>query len=147
MVSDGQAFSAELEAFLLVRIESYEELETLLLLRREPQASWSPDAVGARLNVDRERALETLVHLADARLLRVRHSAPDHPYCYDPADPADDRIVEQLEQAMKNRRLDLIKLMNANAMTRMRTRAIRAFADAFLIPKRDDDDKQDNGGG
>jgi len=136
-VSGGQPFSTELESFLLARIETYEELETLLLLRREPQSSWSPDAVGARLNIDRERALETLMRLAGAGLLRAVHSAPDKPYCYDPVDAAIDRVVEQLDVAMGSRQLDLIKLMNANAMTRMRTRAIRAFADAFVLQDRE----------
>jgi len=146
-VSGGQPFTPELESFLLARIETYEELEALLLLRREPHDSWSADALGARLNIDRERALETLLRLADAGLLRAVHSAPDKPYCYDPADAGIDRIVEQLDSAMRERRLDLIKLMNANAMMRMRTRAIRAFADAFVIPAPDNKKKGEGGEG
>ena len=47
--------------------------------------------------------------------------------------------IERLARAYKDQPMPVIKLMSANAIERVRTAALRTFADAFLIRK----DKKD----
>jgi hypothetical protein len=51
---------ADVRRFLLAVIESVPHLEALLLLRADPLASWSPDAMAARLYIDESSASRLL---------------------------------------------------------------------------------------
>jgi hypothetical protein len=120
-------------ARLLERIESYEELEILLLLHEFSQQEWTPNATAERLGIsvgDAQVALESLCAL---QLVAVTPIGSVRSFHYLSGRPVMDDTVQRLARAYDEQRLAIVKLMNANAIQRLRTGAIRMFADAFLI--------------
>ena len=124
----------ELGAFLRDHIDSYEALDVLLLLRRE-RTAWTAEALCARLRTRApliDDALATLVraHLVSAA---VEHMEPS--YSYADTNLARDAIVGALECAYREEPIEIMRLMSTNAIERLRTSAIRGFADAFIVRK------------
>lgn len=114
-------------------IESFEQLEIVLLLQRKRGQNVTPDEVANELNLSpdtADAALEELCRVGLAELLieggarryRCRQGAANL-----------DAILHALAEAYEEQRLDVIKLMNKNAIERVRTSAMRAFADAFFV--------------
>lgn len=150
MVSDEPAsekrLPAEVRALLRERIESYEELETLLALERRRGAGQTPGELCAAIAVNAaliQRALRAL----ESRSLVERRSAgrtppaagsapqPGQRYFYSPASAELDNAVRALAKAYTEQPIPIIKLMSENAIQRLRTGAARAFADAFILRK------------
>lgn len=123
-----------LTGFLLERIASYEELELLLLLRKESQGLHSVAELASALDLSEETALSSLERLA-ARGMCQRGGAA-RPFRYAPATPEIARRVDELARAYEGARLSVIRIMNENAVKRMRAAAIRSFADAFRLRKK-----------
>ncbi len=145
MVSDEPAERERLPedvlALLRERIESYEELETLLALERLRGADKTAEELGAAVHVGAaliEHALRSLEARAliergtpaagSARELELR-------YLYAPATPELDGAVRALARLYVEQPLSIIKVMSENAIQRVRTGAARAFADAFILRK------------
>lgn len=119
-------------------IASYEELEALLALMGTPQRSWTAEQVAAALNVPEDVASKALGDLATTGLLARAEGAPAA-FKYAPRTPAFARAAEALDQECRTNRIAVMKLMNANALERVRGGAVRAFADAFVIGRRKGD--------
>jgi hypothetical protein len=121
------------QAFLLEHIESYEQLEILLLLRLEATEIWSEARISARLGLSATLTADALSALLAHGLVR-RQGEP--PRCvFAPRSEALDQVVTELARSYASQRLEILKLMSANAIKRMRTDALRAFADAFVLRK------------
>jgi len=120
----------EVRAFLLAYVHSYEQLETLILLHQHPERDWSAAEVGAELKISTVSAAEALQFLS-ANLLLERVGLPPLSYKLSGEDVR--RIMRSLAYLYNANRLLVMQLMNANAIERVRTSALRAFADAFLI--------------
>ena len=63
----------------------------------------------------------------DQNLLRL--------YTYADEDSARDAIIGSLERLYRDEPIQIMQLMSANAIERLRTSTIRAFADAFVVRK------------
>ena len=146
MVSDAPAerevLTDDVRALLRERIESYEELETLLALERLRGAGKTADELSAAAHVGApliERALRSL----EARALIERGASPaagsarelEPRYFYAPASPELDGAVRALAKLYAEQPIAIIKLMSENAIQRVRTGAARAFADALILRK------------
>ncbi|HET9298470.1 MAG TPA: hypothetical protein VFO11_00905 [Candidatus Polarisedimenticolaceae bacterium] len=124
------------QAFLNEHVEEYEDLEVLLLLFRHPERSWSAAEVAEHLRVSSDAVTDALAHMRSHALAesvpgpipRFRYAASQGGTC-----------VEELSAAYEHDRLRIIRRMNANALERLRTSAIRAFAEAFRLRKGRDD--------
>jgi len=134
MISPG------IQRLLSTSVANHEALQTLLLMRREPERSWRADEVATALNLGSDLARSTLQALVDGQLLRVDTSAAATAYRYAPGSSVDAAVVDELRQAWLAQPLEIIRFMNANAIARTRTEAIRAFADAFILPRGRRDD-------
>lgn len=132
--------SAELEAFLRHEILSYEQLQTLLLLRSRPDESFSPQSVAEVLHVPEEAAAEVLEHLCSHKLLEVQFGTGSLLFSYRPGSAALVRVVDELAESYDFNRLTVINLMNANAFERVRTQALNTFANAFILGRKKDKD-------
>jgi hypothetical protein len=121
------------KALLRDHIESFEQLEILLLLHRRGGDTWVADAITDELKVDSDSVSEALGHLCRGHLVTVRGEGRGRIFQYGPEDPAMDAAVRDLAQAYAENRLDVMNLMNANALERVRTSALRAFANSFLL--------------
>lgn len=129
---------ADVRALLHEHIESYEQLETLLLLRRERHGQWTARAVAERLRVQEELIDTGLAGLEASGLVQPDGAAPPR-VAYRPASPRLETAVDRLEREYAQRPILIIQLMSANAIERLRTAALHTFADAFVLKKKDKD--------
>ncbi len=123
---------ADVRALLEEHIETYEQLETLLLLRAHPGEWWTPESVGARLGISVGAAARALDEIYGSAFLTSQAVEDGRRFMYGPA-PVAAASIDRLKVAYDERRIEIMKIMNESAIARLRTAAIRAFADAFLL--------------
>jgi predicted ArsR family transcriptional regulator len=123
-------------ALIHEHIESYEHLETLLLLRRERHGQWTSESLAARLHVRPELIEAALASLKASGLVEATGAAPAR-FAYRAASPGLDEAVGRLEREYAERPILVIQLMSANSIERLRTAALHTFADAFVLNKKD----------
>lgn len=119
-------------AFLRDSIDSFESLEILLLLRRERTAC-TAEELGRRLGTRVPLIDDALASLVRTGLVNADRNVLT--YAYADEDAARDAIVSSLERVYRDEPIRIMQLMSANAIERLRTRTIRAFADAFVVRK------------
>lgn len=125
--------SAEIVALLRERIEDYEQLEILRLMWSDRDVWWSAAQVAARLPLDEERIEAACRKLEKSQLSRSRVVADQLSFTFAPATAHIGLLVDQLFQAYREYPIEVVKHMSANAIDRVRTAALQAFADAFVI--------------
>jgi hypothetical protein len=103
--------SQEVKSLLRERIASREQLEILLLVRREPLQSWTPKDVGLRLNMTPAQAGRALEHLCRGSLVDVRVGQRELRFRYSPATPDLERAVTELERVYGERPLDVRRML------------------------------------
>jgi predicted ArsR family transcriptional regulator len=123
----------DVRRMLLADIESYEDLEALLLLARTPERTWSAEDVAAELKIRAEIA-ETALERLQARALVAKAKGR-----YGPVAEEERGTIGRLAQCYDEKRLEVMRQMSANSIERLRNNAIRAFSDAFLLGRRDPD--------
>jgi DNA-binding Lrp family transcriptional regulator len=135
----SEEIAHDIRAFMLAYVSSYEQLELLLLLRREAPAAWPLARVAEALAIPHASAAVSLEELARRGLLRGEGCRGDAAYCFDPADASTTDLVARLARAYDERRVAVIDLMSTNAIDRIRKSALRTFAEAFRVrgPKKD----------
>jgi predicted ArsR family transcriptional regulator len=131
---------ADVERLLLNDLESYEQLETLLLLVAEPGQSRGADDVSRKLGITEEAAREALDRLREHGLVALGAAAGRPLYRYETPSPDRDRAVRSLARVYEEKPSAVAKRMTANAIERVRTAALRTFSEAFLVKKRTKDD-------
>jgi len=127
----------EVYALLRDHIRSYESLEVLLLLRRE-RTMWTAEALCAHLKARAPLIDSALATLVRAGLVNATDQTLQALYTYAGDDPARDAIVGSLDRLYRDERIEIVQLMSANAIERLRTSTIRALADAFILKKDND---------
>jgi predicted transcriptional regulator len=119
-------------------IEGYEHLEALVVMRREQQRMWTAEAIASALNVSDASADKALEDLARAGLLQRAANEPGPAYSFRPAAHLA-QTAERLMTQYDENRIAIVQLMNANAIARVRGRAVQAFADAFVLGRKKSD--------
>lgn len=127
-----------LQDFVRAAIESYEHLATLLLLHRERNRDWSEDELNSALGIPAPLIRAALLGLCERHLVASTHGESPLRYRYATAS-ASDALVERLEIEYRQNPARLMRLLSACAIERVRTSAIRAFADSFVLRKKDPD--------
>jgi hypothetical protein len=122
-----------IRAFLRDYIDSFESLEILLLLRRERTAC-TAEELCRRLKTRAPMIDDALASLVRARLINTDQNVLTL-YKYADEDSARDAIVASLESVYRDEPIQIMQLMSTNAIERLRTSTIRAFADAFVVRK------------
>jgi hypothetical protein len=125
-----------LKTFLRERIQSYDQLEVLLFCRQSQPGAVTAQATAERLKMSRDVVLEALEHLRQVALLERGTDERPPSYRYRPVTPELGRLVDALTFAFEDERLALVRLMNENAVERVRTAAMRLFADSFVLGKK-----------
>jgi hypothetical protein len=124
----------EVRQFLAEHVETYEELEVLLLLARKRDRAWNPESVGVELRISTLVAVKTLDDLCRGGLADALKAPKGLSYTYRPRSSRLDQLVAGLVQAYERNPIDVIRVMNESALGRVRAAAARTFADAFVIP-------------
>lgn len=119
------------------RVHTFEQLEALAFLVRGREDSWPADAAAEALRIPEEAAREAMLELAACGLVVTEpESAPASRFRYSAATSELETGVAALMAAYQTNRLGIVKMMSDNAIHRMRTEAMRAFSDAFLIGRK-----------
>jgi hypothetical protein len=121
--------------FLRDCVESYEQLEVALLLRAERDHPWTEEALSGRLGLSALLVAEALAGLQWAGLVDVRVVGIEKQYGYRLQSESVEAMIGRLAQMYREHPMPVIKLMTANAIQRVRTAALRTFADAFILRK------------
>ena len=137
-MSDISDLPADVRALLDEHVESYEQLETLLLLRRERYEEWTIEGLATRLRVRAELIETALAGLKTSGLVEAIGAAPAR-FAYRPTSSGLDAAAGRLEREYAERPILIIQLMSANSIERLRTAALHTFADAFVLKKKDKD--------
>jgi len=126
------------KALLYEHIHAYEELETLILMHRNPGKDWTERSVAEALAISDDLAADALKMLAARGLVEVLELADSGIYYRGPRE-AFTAVVSELVAVYDQFRLEIVMQLSANAIERMRTGAMRACANAFFIGKRKKD--------
>lgn len=115
------------------RIHTIEQLEVVLLMAAEPETAWTTDSVAARLEIDPELAESALRRCVETELCRPLAGAQPA-YTFAPDLPSAQGIRE-LAAVYPRARVEVLMLISACAMERIRTAQLHTFAQAFLMRK------------
>jgi hypothetical protein len=124
-------------AFLRHHVESYEQLELLLFLREHHALGWPISQIAERLHFPSGEIDQAVAGLVAAGCVAER-AQPERAIRYAPRDEGQAAAIDGLAAAYAARPLAIIKLMNANAIERVRSAAIDTFADAFVLGRKKD---------
>lgn len=138
-MTDASDLPEDVRALLHEHIESYEQLEVLLLLRRERYEEWTAEGLASRLHVREELVASALDGLKSAGLVASTSTASAPRFAYRPTSSGLDAAAGRLDREYAERPIRIIQLMSANAIERVRTAALHTFADAFVLKKKDTD--------
>lgn len=124
---------ADVSSFLNARVETFEQLEALLLLYSERGQALTSESIASKLGIAKDDVVEALDHLQSIGLVRRHGDADDERYGFAPQNDELSNLIGRLATLNAERRVEVMKLMSTNAITRVRDAAIRTFADAFLL--------------
>lgn len=122
------------------RVHAIEQIELLLLLRAE--AASTPSAVhDAKLLAERLRLSESVVrpalaHLVSSELLEQTAAG----FAYRPRNEALAAAVDELATCYADARVEMLRLISANSVERLRSSSLKVFAEAFRLRRRKKDD-------
>ncbi|HEY4187439.1 MAG TPA: hypothetical protein VGP07_20350 [Polyangia bacterium] len=137
--SDGDdPIGQEVRALLSIKIQSIEQLEVVLFLRERLGHAWTPSALAAKLHLTSSEAEGALRQLRSARLVDVVRSDSTTSFRYLPGDSNLSETVERLALEYQQSPLEIVRIISANAIERVRTGTLRFFADSFVLGKKRD---------
>lgn len=128
----------KVDALLRDHLKSFEQLEVLLLLRARSSESLTPEAAASELRLDPERIQDAMSGLETSGLLH-RTTVEPPSYQYRSANMHLEAAVDELVIAYRERRAAVMSQMSTNAIERIRSGSLKAWADAFIIRRRKDD--------
>lgn len=137
-VRSSRESDERLRLFLRDRVASYEQLEALLLLAREPGRAHRAIEISTALEVRLETAQEELEELVGSNLVEAIPHPGGFDYRFVARDDSVRELVRQLAVTYADRRLCVVTMMTANALQRVRDATMRRLAAAFGMDRHGD---------
>lgn len=136
-MTESNELPEDVRRLLREHIETYEQLEILLLLRRERYEEWTPQALTVGLHIPEGLIGPALAGLTACGLIQVTlgEGPTASRFAYRPVSSGLDVAAGRLDREYTERPIRIIQLMSANAIERVRTAALHTFADAFVLRK------------
>jgi predicted transcriptional regulator len=125
----------DVAAFLHDHVESYEQLELLLLMHANRGTDYTAEALSSQLHIHSSLVQAAVEALQSSGFLEARRHGGETRHAYHSQSEAVEATIGRLAVAYRETPIPIIKLMSANSIDRMRTAAMRAFADAFILRK------------
>ena len=126
----GGDLPEQVRSFIAQHIRTVVELESLLLLHREPQREWNAADLGKELRIDEQFARQEITDLVQRGLAEC---SSDNSTCrYAPRTAELDRAVKELARIYEERRVSVIQAIYSKPAD-----PIQSFADAFKFRKGD----------
>ncbi|MGA8708731.1 MAG: hypothetical protein WB646_17295 [Steroidobacteraceae bacterium] len=123
-----------MRVFLAEHIESYEQLEILLLLGDE-RTEWTAQRLSSHLKISQAMTEAALSELHSRGILELPSGASSIRCTGNARVPEFEVTLTRLARVYAERPVEIIRLMTANAIERVRTAALRTFVDAFVLRK------------
>ena len=134
-MSQTSELTPDVQMLLHDHIESYEQLEMLLLMRSDTVGSWTAEMLGERLRMTLSLVLAAIAGLELAGFVEARAHEGVKEYSYLCQSDSVEATISRLAAAYRENPIPIVKLMSANSLERLRTAALRTFADAFILRK------------
>jgi predicted transcriptional regulator len=131
----GNEIPADLILFLRDNFATYEHLQVLEELSRDRSIAWREGDIATKLRLEPALVRAALTSLRASGLVASRSETRGQHFVYSPVTADLDQVVTRLFETYRHQPIEIIKLMSANAIERVRTAALRAFADAFVFRK------------
>lgn len=128
------------QALLREHVTSFEALAVLLLLRADPNARPTIEAIASQIPMPLDLTVGVIHSLRESALVACKPDAQQMFCHYAPGNPQLARATDALAHTFEEQRVAVISFMNANAIERVRSGALRTFSDAFIIRKKEDND-------
>jgi hypothetical protein len=123
--------SAAVLAFIRDRIDSVEQLEALLLLKKHPDTQWTAEDLSRALSTQPASAAARLKEFHATHLVSVQIGEAPR-YHYSPSTAALDHTIAELAEAYAKYPVRIINLIYSKPIDKIRT-----FSDAFKFKKED----------
>ena len=123
-----EEFPPEVKQFIEHYIESVPQLESLLLLRQQPQRQWSAADLAKALYIPEDVAASLLAEFVRRGFATI--VPPDARYAYRIRDSEADGLIHELGSIYRERRVAVISLIYSKPLHKVQT-----FADAFRFGK------------
>jgi hypothetical protein len=114
-------------------ITSFEMLEIFLLLHAKAGRDWSAGEVAGHLHVGDDLVARALESLRARRLIQGSPPLPAGRFQYSPGNRDLSDAADELARDFAQRRAAVLSTMSTNAIERLRSGALNAFADAFIL--------------
>jgi hypothetical protein len=114
-------------------ITSFEMLEIFLLLHANAERSWGTGEVAGHVRVPDDIVERALGSLRARRLIQGSPPCPPDRFQYAPANREIKDAADELARDFAERRAAVLSTMSTNAIERLRSGALNAFADAFIL--------------
>lgn len=122
----------DLQRFIAAHVHSVEQIEVLLLLKKEPAREWTASEVSRALSSHPHSVETRMLDLRARGLVKSREGEQEFRFRYAP-EPGLDVLVEQLARAYAERRTSVINLIFSKPID-----SIRTLADAFRLRPEED---------
>ena len=125
----------EVQAFLPEHLEKQEQPLVLKLITSRPGEDWDVERAGKSVRLpagEAERALEELTK-KNLATRKVEKGVPTFTYS---ARAPTTETIERLSQLYTSEPLEIMRLLNANAIERVRSSMARSFASAFIVGRK-----------
>jgi hypothetical protein len=114
-------------------ITSFEMLEIFLLLHASAGRDWSAAEVSGRVHIADDLVVRALESLSARRLIRGAPQLAAGRFQYAPGNRDLSDAADELARDFPERRAAVLSTMSTNAIERLRSGALNAFADAFIL--------------
>ncbi|MBC8072559.1 MAG: hypothetical protein IAG13_29830 [Deltaproteobacteria bacterium] len=129
---------SEILDLLQAQVGSLEALEVLLLLHRDPERAWDRFEIANRLGLPDDIVEASAAGMRAHGFLVLHGTGAGATWQYAEQPAPRGATVEKLASLYADRRLEIMRILSAQAMERLRESAARAFADAFIIRRKKD---------
>jgi hypothetical protein len=135
-MATAEPFSEPVRQLLREVMTTFERLEMLLLLHEKAPAALDARTIGELSRIHPDLIPEALQGLTDHGLLA---RAGETSFRYSPATPALAAVADELVVAYRDQGAAVLSAMSIDAIERIRSGPVRAFADSFVLGKRKPD--------
>jgi len=126
------------QTLLREHVSTFEQLEVLLLMHAHPHDDWTATAVAERSHIPEDLVNRGLTDLSGSGLIEQVRENPAA-YCFAPRTTHLRQAAADLAVAYRDQRALVMSTMSVNAIERIRSETLRAFSDAFVLRRKDDD--------
>ena len=131
-----EEFPEDVRDFLYEHIESYEQLAVVMLLHSHPGEALDANTVALETRLPNDLAKQALEELCVKELVKATAYGSSLKYARAASTAP---TVARLAACYESRPLEIMSLMNANAIQRLRSSMVKSFANAFIVGKKKKD--------